>query len=150
MMNEHPVRLPEDLRSAVMAVPDGKGGTYPFSPESLSVSADGSRLLLPLVSEHTEAGRGLVEAIWFGRTVTLWANGVRFALRPERCHIVGKVFSSCYLAAKAKDPESEVSAVWELIPVTSEPAAAPAPEPLPLHCCGRQELHLDHPSLHRK
>ena len=138
----------KDLSGAVMEVPCKDGGSYSFLPDGLCWSADGETLLLPLESERTEAGRGLIRAMWSGGEVALWAGGWRCQLRPYRCHIVGPVFTQCYLRAKSEDPSAEVAAVWELRADCVQAAEALAPAPLPLHRRGAQELHLDHPSLH--
>ncbi|MDO4494126.1 MAG: hypothetical protein Q4C53_09605 [Clostridia bacterium] len=137
-----------DLASAVLCVPDENGGTFPFRPTGLCLSEDGDRFELPLASEHTEAGRGIPRAMWFGHEVALYLAGKRLSLRPARCHITGKTFARHYLAAKRTDPLAEVAAVWSFSVLSAEPCAAPAPAPLPLHT-DAQELHLDHPSLRK-
>lgn len=124
------------------------GTYYPFSPQDLAVTEDGGHLLLSLERERTEAGRGLVRALWFDQQVFLWENGCRSVLRPVRCHIVGKVFSARYRYAKARDENAEVAAVWELEVTACAAAGQDAPDPLPLHPAGVPEYHLDHPSLH--
>lgn len=141
------LNTPIDFSDAVMEVPCGDGPLYPFTPEGLAREANG-RLLLPLSSEYTEAGRGLVRALWFDREVFLWADRRRWLLRPLRCHIVGGIFAAQYRRAKDRDQNAEVSAVWELEILRCEGPGVSPPAPRPLHQSGEPELHLDHPSLH--
>lgn len=136
-----------DLSTAVLEVPQEDGCFYPFSASGLTVSKNG--LLFPLESERTEAGKGLVRALWFGQKVILWADGLRCVIRPQRCHIVGALFSARYRQAKDADPNAEVAAVWELEIIQAEQTDTPAPAPKPLHHTGRPEYHLDHPALHK-
>ena len=138
--------IPVDFSDAVLEVPCGDGSLYPFTPEGLT-RAENGRLLLPLSSEYTEAGRGLVRALWFDRAVYLWTSRRRWLLRPLRCHIVGGIFTAQYRRAKARDQNAEVAAVWELEVLRREEPGVRPPVPRPLHQSCEPELHLDHPSL---
>lgn len=136
----------------VLMVPTKEGGDYPCAAAALVCRPD-SALTLALEQEHSELGRGLVRSLWFSKPLTLYVKDemgtLKLTLRPWRCHIAGVLFAEVLQSARAKDPEADPTAVWELYPEDAVETNQPFPTALPLHSTGEPEHHLDHPSLHR-
>ena len=129
-----------------VAVVDDGGESFPFRPAIL-LSPDGAVLALGLEQERTRAGRGLVRALWFGGTVTLFFRGkegaVRLTARPWKCHITGGLFRQVLDRYRGEHPGGDLSVVWELHPVKWEDTAEQPPRPQPQDLLSEAEVHLE-------
>ena len=129
----------------VAVVNDG-GEEFPFCPAIL-LSPDGASLALGLEQERTRAGRGLVRALWFNGTVTLFFHGekgtVRLTARPWKCHITGGLFRQVLDQYRGAHPGGDLSVVWELHPVKWEETAEQPPVPAPQKLLSEAEVHLE-------
>lgn len=129
-----------------VAVVDDGGENIPFSPATL-LSADGKALALGLEQERTRAGRGLVRALWFNGTVTIFFRGntgaVRLTARPWKCHITGGLFRQVLDRYRSERPGGDLSVVWELHPVKWEETAEPIPVPVSQELLSEAEIHLE-------
>ena len=133
------------LQKGILVLPQGEG----FRVPELSLEADGS-LVLPIQNEHSQLGKGLVEALWFERSLRLWLPecGRVLTLAPWRCHIAGPLFTRVLVRAREADAAADPTAVWELYPIRDEEATEPAPVPQKLKYDLPTQHHLDHVSLH--
>ena len=137
--------LPLFRGEAVAAADDG-GEAFSFRPAIL-LSPEGKTLALGLEQERTRAGRGLVRALWFGGTVTLFfpreGGTVRLPARPWKCHITGGLFRQVLDRYRAERPAGDLSVVWELHPVRWEETAERPPVPMPQELLSEAEVHLE-------
>ena len=140
------------LQNAMLTVPQRDGGSFSCRVPELALEPNGS-LVLPLENEHSQLGRGLVQALWFQQEVQLWlpGDGVQTLLTLVlwRCHIAGPLFAAVLNRARAADPAADPTAVWELYPVRAEATALLAPDPQAVVTDVPTQHHLDHISLHQ-
>lgn len=129
-----------------VAVVDDGGEDIPFSPAIL-LSPDGKALALGLEQERTRAGRGLVRALWFNGTVTVFFRGntgaVRLTARPWKCHITGGLFRQALDRYRSERPGGDLSVVWELHPVKWEETEEQFPVPVSQEILSEAEIHLE-------
>ena len=135
----------------LLTVPQEKGTDFTCSVPELTCE-DGS-LILGLENEHSELGRGLVRALWFGQDVRLWLvhgeTRLILSLTPWRCHIAGPLFTRILCRARQAEPEADYTAVWELYPQRAEQSDTLPPAPQAIQITVADQHHLDHRSLHR-
>lgn len=130
---------------------DGKTVLFP----SLS-SPDGQILALALEEEHTEAGRALLDALWFSHPVcVILDDGNRiqgYRMEVYRCHIAGPLFLKKLLEVRMEDPEKDMASAWELHFLEEEELTKEKRAALlgaaPADRAEIPEWHLDHPALH--
>ena len=142
----------ESLRNAILTVPQRDGGSFSCRVPELAPEPNGS-LVLTLENEHSQLGRGLVQALWFQQEVQLWLPGdgtqTLLTLAPWRCHIAGPLFASVLNRVRAADPAADPTAVWELYPVHAETTPLHAPDPQAVVFDVPTQHYLDHISLHQ-
>lgn len=145
---ENPAR---SLPGGILTVPQRDGGSFSCRVPEMTMDPDGS-FLLPLENEHSQLGRGLVQALWFQREVQLWLPGdgiqTLLTLAPWRCHIAGPLFAEVLTRARQADPAADPTAVWELYPIREEQTPLPAPVPQTIVTDLPAQHHLDHCSMH--
>lgn len=130
---------------AVAEVMD-QGAPFAFSCPLL-YSPDGKVLLLGLEQERTQSGRGLVDALWFDRTVALWIAGrgeaYYLTLRPWQCHITGERFRQALDMFRRTRPKGDLSVVWELYLQSWKRTEHTPPEPRTPTLLAEAEVHLE-------
>lgn len=123
-----------------------QGTPFPFLCPLL-YSPDGKVLLLGLEQERTEAGRGLIGALWFEKAVTIWLSGgeptYRLIAYPWQCHITGERFRQALDRFRKTQPRGELFAVWELYPQDWEETDQLPPEPKTPALLTEAETHLE-------
>lgn len=113
----------------------------------LLYTPDGKVLLLGLEQERTQAGRGMVEALWFDKPVVLWLSGgpqaCRLTTRPWQCHITGERFRQALDRFRQAHPHGDLLAVWELHPLCWEETEQRPPKPQTPSLLFEAESHLE-------
>ena len=99
------------------------GDIQMFQVPSLT-SPDGRILALALEEEHSDLGRALVGALWFGDggpVVLRLEDGtetVELEVSVCRCHLAGPLFTQKYLELQAANPQAVLASVWVLYSVS--------------------------------
>lgn len=127
-----PLRLP-DKTVAALADPGSVKLISTVGPDGLPRTAlkDSLRLLADGLLEYdelletSETNKNMTRALWFDRPVAATVidpgkNVTRISAVPVRCVISGAEYLKRYRELRARDPESDLAAVWRLRPVEAE------------------------------
>lgn len=131
-----------------------KDGTHFTMDCPFLTSPNGVTLCAGLEQERTEAGSGFTWALWSERPVEIWLCGKEKTIRIDafvyRSHIAGPILKQFLLWAREKNPEGEISVVWELLAERWETTVQAPPAPQEQHLKGPAEIHLDNPAIFRE
>ena len=140
-----------DCRKAI-CLPQADGKLFVMDCAFLA-SQNGVTLLAGLEQERTEAGSGFIRGLWFDRPAEIWLQSggetLKLAAHVYRCHIAGPSFQLVLHQARARDPEGDLAAVWELIVDSCAQTEEPMPVPQEQHVRGCPEIHFDNPAILR-
>lgn len=103
-----------------LATIDKHGIPHVVFKGSIDVDENGNIFFLELL-ESSQTNKNLTYSIWFDKTVAinvLTDQGKSYQIKgiPERVHIEGKLFEQKYKEVRARNPKSDLSGVWIIVP----------------------------------
>lgn len=124
ILTQHIIDLLRDKKSIkALATVDRNGEVHLVYKGSITVTEDQTKIELTELLETSQTQKNLTGSIWFNKKVAinvLGKDGTSYEIKgiPERYIIAGPAFEARYKEIRTRDPESDLSGIWIINPVS--------------------------------